>query len=678
STKAFEDEFGQISGAHIGALLESDAIDTDRFRERMHTLSEAVANLEHVAEVTSLTHLLRPEDPGALRDILSADGRVTVLWARLDLPLADLEARRPVVRAFQELVEGWAPVDAEVHFVGVSVVEDAYATIVLASLARTIVISTAVILAVLLILFGSLRSVLISTAGVALAVPVTLGAMHVMGQSMTIVNSMVATMVLVIGIADAIHMLDAYRTHLAAGSDPREAGRRMLADTGLPCLMTTLTTAVGFLALSFADLGAIRGFGLSVTVGVVAVYVLNMVMIPSLLSWFPLPNRERKGRVERLVRRWIAGIGAVTTRRPLGTAAMVLLMLIVSAAAIPRLVVQQRFNEEVSQEHPIRRGQMLLERNFGGILGPELHVRRAPRGSGEPLLDPSTLEALAAFADRLTAHPAVTDVESVLGFADGLPSSTDLLALREAPGIGERVRFLVNEDGTGLALHVRTRDIGTREATELVEWIRGTAAETLGPGYEVEVVGQWWLAQLGMSRLLRDLVVSFATACALVLPMLALMLRRVRLFLIALLPNVGPPVVALGFMALAGIHLRIGTAMVLAIAIGIAIDDTVHFFHRLREEELPGRPAHLVVERALSRTGNAVVYTSLVLVCGFLSMTSVELLALRDMGLVGAVTFASALLFDLLLAPSLYLLTAGEGLHGSAVRARRLAERPAS
>lgn len=132
-----------------------------------------------------------------------------------------------------------------------------------------------------------------------------------------------------------------------------------------------------------------------------------------------------------------------------------------------------------------------------------------------------------------------------------------------------------------------------------------------------------------------------------------------RLLVAGLIPNLVPMLAALAFMGWAGITLRIGTAMVLAIALGIAVDDTIHFLVRLREEMARGRRPRAAVHRTLHATGPPMLYTTLALAAGFLSMLSNDLLAIRDMGLVGAVTLAAALVADLVLAPALYLLAAG-------------------
>jgi predicted RND superfamily exporter protein len=229
-----------------------------------------------------------------------------------------------------------------------------------------------------------------------------------------------------------------------------------------------------------------------------------------------------------------------------------------------------------------------------------------------------------------------------------------LADLRADSLLGRRTRELVNRDATAVALLVRAEDVGSGRADALAQGIRDLAAEHL-PETDARIVGQWWLAQLGMGRIIHDTASSFLTSCLFVLGFVALVLRSRRLFLVSLLPNLLPMFAALVFMAMTGIPLRIGTALVLAIALGIAVDDTVHLMVRLKREDLR-LPAGEAVLRAIADVGPAMICTTVVLMLGFLSMLWNDLLALRDMGMVGAFTLGVALLAELLLVPALFVL----------------------
>ena len=207
---------------------------------------------------------------------------------------------------------------------------------------------------------------------------------------------------------------------------------------------------------------------------------------------------------------------------------------------------------------------------------------------------------------------------------------------------------------SNLALQVRTTDMGSEAAADFVRWLETTLEANLGDDVRYDVVGQWWLAQHGMRLLLRDMLVSFATAMLFVMPLLWVALRQRRLFVAAFVTNILPLLLPLAFMAATGITLRIGTAVVLAIALGIVVDNTLHIIIRLRQQQKDDDTMEQVID-SMRSTGRAVVFTTLALIGGFLSMLSNELLAIRDMGIVAAVTFLGAMLADLLLLPAVYV-----------------------
>lgn len=697
ATAEFEAVFGQPSGAFLGVMIERENVLERAFLRELSAVSRDVEAIEQVSEVVSLarlaipvwsvdgasaTYVLPPEildagdssvigphlealgrDPRLAGGLLSRDGRRTLLLARTPIPLDDLDGRRELIREFKAVVSAGLAGDAPLRFVGLSVVEDSYARIVLISLARSLILTILALVAVLWVVFRRAAGVAVVMAGVGLATPMSLGILTLLGQDLTMINSMVPIMILIIGAADGIHMLECFLLRIGRGENKHAAICGMFGEMALPCLLTTLTTVVGFLSLRVAHITAIRDFGLNVAIGVVVVYLLNLVLIPTLLSLLDAKRLGRPSRGTDPAERWTRMTTALVLRQP----ARVALVFIVAAAAgtalLPRLRVDQLFNEEVSPSHPIRADQALLEREFGGFLGPEIDVRRL---DGSSLLDRESLGRLQAYRESVTRLPGVLAVGSVLDYlpqeiAPGAGERPDLASgiaqLRDDPLLGLRIREVIDAGGRRAALVVRTADVGTRRSIELSEELEALAREHLGPDYRAQVVGQWWLAQRGLHNIVRDMLVSFATCSLLVLPFFALTLRTPKLVLISIPPNLLPMFVALAFMAATGISLRIGTAMVLAVALSIAIDDTTHLMVRLKAEEARGAAPDDALPAALEATGRPIVYSTLVLVLGFLTMLSNDLLAIRDMGLIAAVTLTVALLADLLLGPALFLLS---------------------
>jgi hypothetical protein len=204
-----------------------------------------------------------------------------------------------------------------------------------------------------------------------------------------------------------------------------------------------------------------------------------------------------------------------------------------------------------------------------------------------------------------------------------------------------------------MAVVARVGDLGTDAARHFVRDLERLAGDTLGRTLELEVLGQWWLAQRGMVALIDDMVASFVWAFLLITPLLLIGLRQLGLVLASVVPNILPLVLALGFMGWAGIDVRIGTATVLAIALGIAVDDSLHVLARYRQERRTRGTWPSALSRTVRGTGPALIATTAALIAGFLSMLTSGLVAIRDMGLVAAVALTGALAADLILLPAL-------------------------
>ena len=512
----------------------------------------------------------------------------------------------------------------------------------------------------LFLFFGRFSSIAVALAGVSIASPITLALLYLIGQKITIINSMVPIMLLIIGVADAIHMEQSFMHYRKGGRSVSESVRMMFGSMGLPCLMTAVTTAIGFLSLRMANIDAIRDFGLNVGIGVVVVYVMNILLVPIVLLRLPSKQVGFMRWAGRGLEYFLNGSSRLVTSHP-GKITFAFTGLIAACVWIlPQLSLDQKFNEEVAADHPVRFNQVLLEQEFTGFLGPEISVR--PKNNSN-FWSSAAMDQVQKFQDDLRDHPDVLHVRTYLDyFPKGMPHSSAqkvLSTLRKDSTLKYQIKEVINQDGKWASVIVRTNDMGTKRAGEFKDWIEEISIRHLDTDFEVQVVGQWWLAQRGMMNILSDMLWSFTTACILILPIMALLLRSIRLFLVSLLPNLLPMLAALAFMAAVGISVRIGTAMILAIALGIAIDDTIHLMIHLREQNATGKDPRDIVSRTLAQTGKAILYTSVVLVIGFGSMISNELMAIQDMGIVAAVTIIIALIADLYLAPALYLISFG-------------------
>ncbi len=495
--------------------------------------------------------------------------------------------------------------------------------------------------------------------------------MRLLDQPFSIVNSQVLTLVAIVGIAEALHHQQEYRRRREAGRDHDIANREAFSILAWPAFMTGLTTAAGFGALLIADMKAIWSFGLCTGLGVIVVYLCNWITVPFLIDLF-YRNAQSAAAVPE--RSWTLSIlmlgNRLVQRRPV---AVVVTFVIITAGfgfvGISRLSVDQKVNEELPVTHPAVNTQSVYEHEFAGFLGPDLWIRP----HSQTLVGHEA--ELTRLVSRLCALPEVRLVASPLDLVpqpalhanavEGNCSRAtgDLrLALaarsgRAGPQLQRLAEPLLDSSGSQAAVLIRVGDLGTAKSIPFAQQVVTIARQEM-PGADVELVGQWWLAQQGMRTLSLEMMLSAVTALLLILPIMWYAIRNTRLFIAAILPTVLPVVATLGFMGLTGITVRIGTAMILAISLGLAADDTIHLSVRIRDRLLTRSDPPSAVTAVLQRTGRPAAFSSYVLILGFATMMVSSLVALQEMGLIAAFTMAFALLTDLLLGPAIFLLLA--------------------
>jgi uncharacterized protein len=605
--------------------------------------------------------------PSAQRIVFSDDRHQVAVTVSLAIATSDFPAWRAAVTQFRQIVAAWSQqTGIPVQITGYPQVEQVYAHEILVSVLRSIAVLLTVMIVILLIYFRRWQDVVICLAGVTLAVPAVLGLMRFLGQPFSIVNSQVLTLVLIVGIAEALHHQQEYRRRREAGRTHREANREAFTILAGPAFMTGLATAAGFAALLTANMNAISSFGLCTTLGVVLVYCINWTTVPALVQVF---YRNAPVRAFRQVEKsWTVSVlrraDGLLQRRP---GAVVLCFVLVTAAmaaiGLSQLSIDQKVNQELPSNHPAVVAESTYEKQFAGFLGPELWVTR----NSHAVVDGGQL---AAFVDQLCALPKVRYVGSPLDLVpqpdvtsgDGCPRRPGDLRLavaarngRAGSAVRQLADGLISPDGSEAAIIVRVPDIGTAKSLPLVNRIQALARTTM-PGYTVEPVGEWWLAQQGMYSLSSEMMTSAVTALALILPIMWVAIRDRKLFLAAILPTVLPVLASLGFMGILHITVRIGTAMILAISLGLAADDTIHLSVRIRDRIRAGSDPASALAATMLRTGRPASFSSYVLIAGFASMMASSLIALKEMGLIAAFTMLFALATDLLLGPALYLL----------------------
>ncbi len=409
-------------------------------------------------------------------------------------------------------------------------------------------------------------------------------------------------------------------------------------------------------------------------VGVVFAFATLIVLVPLILSATrarPLDPQwqMRESRIDAVLER--------AAQLPLGAPKRVafgaILLLVVSFALGISVPVRNHLSGMLEVEHPVSTAGRLLDDKLGGQLSIEVDLEGPPGA----FTDPSVLAALYRFE---TAATKIDGVKSAVGPATFLARINAAVSGEEATPPASRnaaaqLLFLVdgnpaaarvfNADRSRARVSMRMADIGGQRFEQVAVQVNRDLAQRLtstavDSKVTATVTGTALTSYLGLNRLVNDLVKSVGFAFFVIIVILGVIFRSPRIALLCLVPNMLPQTMGLALLAILGWPLQPGTAVIFTIALGIAVDDTIHLLVRRREERAAGRARDEAIRRAMSRSGRPVVITTLILCAGF-SVNGLSSFPTNSMaGALGAFVIFVALLGDVFLLPAFLSLWGGD------------------
>jgi len=530
-------------------------------------------------------------------------------------------------------------------------------------------LASAILMLLLWFTFRRIPQTILPQVTVGVAILWAVGMMGWLGVPVDILTNALPPLLLVIGVSDTLHLLA--RDAEEAGGDRVAGLSRTVRVLAIACLLTSLTTAAGFASLGVSHTAILRRFGLTLAVGVLGAYLATLGVLPQALVRF------RPAQPTRAATRLFTGIalacGGLALRRPrLVALACVLTVGALATFGIARVEVNLKLTEVYPSDHPVTRLQRTIDASLGGAVPVDV-VLTLPEPGGHR--DPEVLRRVDRLQARITKLEGVASARSAVDLlasihralagsdAGRLPDSAALAAQEWlVADLGEDplpVDRFVADDGQRLRIFLRMADLGGRNTLRVLDAIEAAQAEIFAdlPGVRLSFGGDGFLAARNLSRLIRDLFASLTLASVFIFVTLLLVLRSPRLALVAILPNASPLLVTVGVMGLTGLDLDVTNVVVFSIALGLAVDDTIHMVYRFREEQAAGGDFEAVMDRTLRGSGQAVVLTSLLLSAGLLVLLTSDFVPTRRFGALTCLTLATALLADLLLLPALLKLT---------------------
>ena len=598
-------------------------------------------------------------------DLVSEDGTVSVVAVSFDEDRID-DVRGQVIDEIHRLVDERLPPGMAAHYNGSVEISETYNRVTLQN-TRTLTPPILIItIGAIYFLFRSWRITVLLMGAVLISAIWTMGLFALMGFSYNVLASMLLPLVVILAIADDVHIVQHFNHELRATGSKEHAFISSIQHLFVPLLGASGTTALGLLSLATSDVVAVKSFGAGAAVGVMVDFVMSLVLVPTLLMLLEpetgVAPQERYliGPMQRVARFSIRNARAIA----FGTAVVV----VAAAAGVLRLRVDTNHINFFAEDHPIHRSATVIDEKLSGIYSFNVLLEGEP----DSMKSPDALRRMEELRGRLERLPYVKKVVSLADYvkrvnrelnggdesAAVLPASADAIAQ-------ELFVFGLSDEGRRELERVAASDYSRAQvsvklasmSSDLVfEQINlaeiEAAAAFAGSGITPTVTGSGRIFAALDHYIVVSQLSSFGTAFITVFAVIFVVFRSARFGVLAIVANALPVAAVLGLMGWLGISLNVATVMVASVALGIVDDDTIHFIGRFRRETAAGMGDVEAIEAATMHEGRASLTTAIINSLGYGILIFSSYRPTAWFGGLLALTMAVAFLAEVLVVPA--------------------------
>lgn len=531
-------------------------------------------------------------------------------------------------------------------------------------------ISIVILVIFLWFTYRSLWGILVPLVTVMIAVIGSSGTIQLSGKSLNMMTTLLPIIMLVVGMSDVVHFVSKYLEEIRLGKNKYEAVRLMLNKVGVATLFTSITTAIGFATLISIDMEPARDFGIYIAIGVLIAYLVTVLLIPSLFVFMGKPKIIDS---KRLRNHWDRGLGncfvwVLRKRKPI--LLLYVLLAFIAAFGIQRIRFDYFLMHDLSDDDPMMQELYYFQDHYGGIRPFEMAL--IPKGDYK-VTDFKFLKEVLLLEDYLDSAYGVSQMTSpttAFKFINKVSRNgrEDFYRFPEKESrfkylqkmlnkqADSSMRFLIAPEAQLARINGRIKDPGSFEMLKRNEDLQAFVEQNINAGIlNYELTGTPVIIDKSSRYLSRNVILGLLVAFGVIALLMGFLFRSIKMALLSLVPNIFPIVLTAGCIGYLGIPLNMSTALIFTIAFGIAVDDTIHFLSRYKQEMNRGIQNFWAIRRTFLSTGKAIIITTIMLIGGFGSLILSDFKSTFYIGLFVSMTLIFAVITDLTLLPLLLL-----------------------
>tara|TARA_R100001143_G_scaffold63591_1_gene72994 strand:- start:16816 stop:19005 length:2190 start_codon:yes stop_codon:yes gene_type:complete len=608
-------------------------------------------------------------DPFMNGFLLNHTGNATAIAIKIDDDENTYPNRNIIIESISKIL-GQYEDKYSFHISGIPYFRNQYVNLLNDEIIWYISISSVIIILLLWYLYRTIWGVLFPMLIVWGTLLLTVALIQLSGGYLEILSSTIAPILLCVGVADAVHMISKYDDSRESGQNKQLSILEMMTTLGSTTFLTSVTTAIGFASLMSSTVVPMKMFGIYTAMGVLLAYIITIIFLPAALKLSRKKRvvNEKSNPFYPAIHSYLKKMSVLNRKHYkiiLFSGFAITLFFLIGTV---NLNVNGLIFDDIGEDSQLMQDSRFFSENISPQFPLEFII---DTGNPEGVISANLFERLILLEEHLLSYPEIyrvvglhtliSEVHSTINqTADHhqtqIPDSNQAIAqyllLLEISGTDDLFR-LVDFDYRNLRITTFTEDAGSNRINEIRDEVQVFLSEHF-PNESVITTGTTILSADLTEKIVYSLAWSIIIAVIAISLVMTFLFKNIRLILIALIPNILPLIIVAGIMGYFDIDIKPSTAIIFTIALGIAVDDSIHYLARFRIEYLRIGSINPALAATTVRTGRAIIITSMILIAGFGTLLTSAFTSTAMMGLMVCTTIFAALISDLFILPSLF------------------------
>ena len=591
-------------------------------------------------------------------------------------------ARSAIIKNLQSKLDGFASkTKLAVHISGLPYIRTILADRIKKEMLWFLIGSLLLSAITLFLFFRSISATFLSLSVVVMGVIWSFGTMVLLGQKITLLTALIPPLIVVIGIPNCIYFLNKYHTSYKATNHKQEAIEQMVGRMGVVTLFCNITAAIGFFVFAFTKSPLLKEFGWVSGLNIMALFLISLLFIPPVLTYLPPPSTKHVKYLEnKFLERVLLKIERWTFQHTKWVFAITSILVVVSIMGLMRIKKEAFIVDDLPKKDTLYTDLKWFEKEAGGVMPLEIIIDTKKKNGLVRSIKP--LEAIDELHQYLEQQPELGKPLGLLegikfakqAFYDGdsnaytVPTGTEMAFMapylktdsqKTSTAIGtsptQLLSKFIDSAKRESRVSVNMKDIGSAQLPFFLQRLDSATKAIFDTSkYKVEITGSSVTFLEGSNFIVRGLGESIFWAFLLIAICMIFLFRSFPILMCSLVPNIVPLLITAGLMGWVGISLKPSTVLVFSVALGIAIDVTIRFLVNYKQE-LPrlNNNVHATLIQTIKHTGISIIYTSLVLVAGFVIFCFSDFGGTKALGWLTSLTLVVSTFTNLILLPAL-------------------------